>query len=156
VRVALIALLMLPACGGDDAAVLPDAGYNCALDDRDEEFLAGMEKTGAMGTVFRLVSSTPAPPEINDNVWQVELEDDTGAALEGATVEVTSYMPDHNHISPAVAEVTEDPAGSDRLDPVNMFMPGVWEITIQATPEGGSQAMRDEATFVFCVGSATN
>ncbi len=156
-RVALLALVLLPACGGDDSSVdLPDAGYNCALDDRDEEFLAGMEKTGAMGTTFRLVSSTPAPPEINDNVWQVELEDATGAPLAAATVKVISFMPDHNHISPAIAVITEDPAGTYELDPVNMFMPGVWEITVQATPEGASQAMRDEATFVFCVGSATN
>jgi len=157
VRFASLALLLLvPACSGDDGSAtdVPDAGYNCALDDRDEEFLAGMEKVGALGNRFRLVGSTPAPPVRGDNIWQVEVEDDTGAPLDAATVKVIPFMPDHNHVSAVVAEITEDPAGSYLLDPVNLFMPGVWEITVQATPEGASQAMRDEATFVFCVGSA--
>lgn len=155
VRAALLGLLLLPACGSDDASVdLPDAGYNCAIDTRDEEFLAGMEKTGALGNTFRLVSSNPAPPERGDNVWQVEVEDSGGTPLEAATLKVIPYMPDHNHTSAVIPTITEDPPGSYELDPVNLFMPGVWEITVQATPEGASQAMRDEAKFVFCVGSA--
>ncbi len=154
VRALLLVPLLLPACSGDDGSALPDAGYNCALDDRDEEFIAGMEKTGQLGTTFRLVSSDPAPPIRGDNVWQVEIEDDSGAPLEGATVKAIAFMPDHNHTSSVPVTYTEDPAGSYQIDPVNLFMPGIWEITIQATPEGASQAERDEALFVFCVGSA--
>lgn len=151
---ALLAVLVVPACGHDDHNHVADAGYNCAADDRDEEFLAGMEKTGELGMTFRLVSSTPAPPIRGDNVWQVEIEDDTGAPLEGATVRSIAFMPDHNHTSAVPVTYTEDPPGSYEIDPVNLFMPGVWEITIQATPMGASQAERDEVTFVFCVGSA--
>lgn len=151
-RPALLALLLLPACGnGGDGAV--DAGYNCEIEMRDEEFVAGMEKVGAEGITFRLVSSSPAPPARFDNTWVLELVDAGGAPLAGAEVEVEPFMPDHNHGTSIDAEVTEDTAviGRYTLDPVNLFMPGVWEVTIRATPAGGTAADRDEAVFTFCV-----
>jgi hypothetical protein len=151
-RGSLVILLTVAACGGGEADP-PDAGYDCEAEDRDEEFVAGMAKTGANGLTFTLVSSTPAPPARHDNVWVIEI-DDAGAPLAGALVEVTPFMPDHRHGTPTPAVVTEDDtAGRYLADPVNLFMSGLWEVTVEATPEGGTVADRDEAVFTFCVGS---
>jgi hypothetical protein len=151
-RASLVILLTVAACGGAESDP-PDSGYDCEAEDRDEEFVAGMAKTGAVGLTFTLVSSVPAPPGRNDNAWVIEIED-AGGALVGATVEVTPFMPDHRHGTPTPAVVTEDDApGRYLADPVNLFMPGLWEITVEATPAGGTVDDRDEAVFTFCVGS---
>jgi len=145
--------LLLAACGNDAAE--PDAGYNCEVETRDEEFVAGMTKTGDLGLEFVLVSSQPAPPARFDNTWVLEVHDSTGAPLDGATVEVKPFMPDHNHgtsIDTVVTPVDGMP-GQYQLEPVNLFMPGVWEVTVKATPAGGSQADRDQVVFSFCISS---
>lgn len=149
----VLLLAIVPACG-DDAA-LPDAGYNCEVEDRDDEYIAGMEKSGDDGMMFRLVSSDPAPPSRYDNTWVIEILDGTGAPLDDADVVVTPFMPDHGHGTGFTAEVTPDPDVDGRYDvfPVNLFMPGVWEITIRATPAGGTAADRDQAVFTFCIAS---
>ena len=146
-------LTLLSSCGGDDGGGgLPDAGYNCAVDDRGEDFTAGMEKTGALGITFTLVSADPAPPSRGDNHWVLQVSDANGP-LDGATVDVKPFMPDHNHgtsIDTIVEPVAGQPGTFD-LTKVNMFMPGVWETTIRATPAGGSQAQRDSVVFTFCI-----
>ncbi len=154
VRVALLAGLLLAGCGGDDAAELPDAGFNCEIDQRDEEFTAGMEKVGAAGMTIRLVSSSPSPPSRYENDWVVEVVDAAGAPLAGAELEIKMFMPDHGHFSSIPVVITEDAAtpGRYQANP-NLFMPGIWEITVRATPAGGAVVDRDEALFTFCVAS---
>ena len=116
-----------------------------------EEFTAGMTKTGPGGVVFRLVGSTPAPPNRGENVWLLELEDGAGQPLTGAEVTVSSYMPDHNHFSQVSPTITEDPDDPGRytLDPVYLFMPGIWEVTLRAAPVGAESA--DDVLFTFCI-----
>lgn len=143
------------ACGGgDDTPADPDAGYNCTIEMRDEAFAAGMEKVGDKGITFRLVSSDPTPPARGDNAWVLELEQ-TGAALDGADVSITTYMPDHGHNGSIDAVASPDPAVSGRyeIDNVNMWMPGLWEITVKATPAGGAAADTDQVVFRFCIPS---
>lgn len=121
--------------------------YNCEAEDRDEDFVAGMEKTGGE-TTFKLVSSTPAPPTRGDNAWIVEIR--TAAAPYGGPVEVTPFMPDHRHGTSieAVATPVAGTPGQYDVTPVNLFMPGLWEITVetQPTPTSG-----DSVVFRFCV-----
>jgi len=151
-RAALIALggLVVAGCGGDDDSLYTDAGtYNCAAETRDEEFVAGMEKTGTNGVTFTLVSSTPAPPSRGDNVWVIDL-DEAGTPTVDATMAVTPFMPDHRHGTPIIPVVTPDTGTPGRYDvePVNLWMPGLWEITVDATPQGG---VKDTVVFRFCI-----
>ncbi len=150
----LAASLLLGACGGGDDSASIDAGYNCTIEQRDEEFLAGMEKVGAKGMTIRLVSSNPAPPARGDNLWVLEVEDGAGAVDDGA-VQITTFMPDHQHNGVVDEPATPDPAVDGRysFDRVNMWMPGVWEITIEATPAGGTAADTDFVVFRFCIPS---
>jgi len=141
-----LALGALGACTGDDHG--DPSTYNCEADDRDEAFTAGMQKSGAGGLVFTLVSSTPAPPARDDNTWVVEVTNG-GAPLDGV-LKVTPFMPDHRHGTPIVPVITPVPGTPGRFTvaPVNLWMPGLWEITLEATPTGGT---RDSAIFRFCI-----
>ena len=58
-------------------------------------------------------------------------------------------MPDHGHGTPVNAEVTVMPTpGQYELSPVNLFMTGYWEITLELTlPKGET----DSVMFGFCV-----
>lgn len=140
-------LLLAGACGDDDHShEEADAGHDCDQDTRGEDFVAGMEKTGG-GYTFTLVDGQPAPPAKGNNVWTLEVSDPGGPA-EGGEIAVTTFMPDHGHGSPIAPEITEEEPGRFALDPVNLFMPGLWEITIELSMDGAAQG---EAVFQFCI-----
>lgn len=138
-------LAALGACAGDDGG---DTTVNCDLEDRDDEFLAGMQKVGAGGTTFTLVSATPAPPGRDDNTWVIEIATPSGPF--SGSVEVIPFMPDHRHGTPIEVIVTPDAQTPGRYTaaPINLWMPSLWEITVRATPAGGAA---DSAVFRFCI-----
>ncbi|MBX3129380.1 MAG: FixH family protein [Polyangiaceae bacterium] len=127
--------------GGTGGAGTPCGG-------RGETFSAGMTHPGDDGALtFTLVSATPAPPQLFDNSWLLELSA-AGAALDGATLTVSTWMPDHEHGSPKQTQVSPQGDGRYQLSPVNLFMPGLWEVRVEA--QSGSTS--DGTTFTFCVG----
>lgn len=143
-------LLLAAACGDDghdDGHHEADAGHDCEQDTRDEEFVAGMEKIGDADHRFTLVDSLPAPPAKGNNTWTLEVTDAAGAPASG-TISVLPFMPDHGHGTSLGAEVTEEEPGRYTLDPVNLFMPGLWEITIGI---GDGDTTTDEVVFRFCI-----
>jgi hypothetical protein len=141
------------ACSDDDAPP-DDTSYNCAAESRDDEFVVGLEKLGQAGKLrFKLLSATPAPPARGDNTWVLQLTavggGTPGAPVTGATMTVTPFMPDHQHGSPkttAIQPMAE--AGHYQLAPVNMWMPGLWETTINVSGADG-----DRVAFAFCLPS---
>jgi YtkA-like len=138
------------ACSGSSNET-PDAVINCVGDPRGEQFVAGISKPGKNAALqFTLTSAAPAPPSRGDNMWMLEVKSG-GAPVTGATVTVAPYMPDHRHRSGVDTIITPGPTpGTYKLEPVNFFMPGIWEVTIGATPAGG---VRDQAVFSFCIPS---
>ncbi len=125
----------LSACGGSDNHDGPDADVawsNCAGDTRPETYTLGLDDGAENGLVdFKLVSANPAPPARGDNTWLVQLDtmldsSDAGA-LDGASLVVTPYMPDHQHGTPITVEVADQGSGVYQLTPVNLWMPGYWE-----------------------------
>ena len=143
--------LAVGACGSE-AATEPDAGYNRAVETRDDEFALGLEKTGPDGMVFRLDDAEPGLPIRGDNVWTFAIDADDGSPLDGAAVDVTPFMPDHQHGTPIAVEITpQGEAGKYVAQPVNLWMPGLWEITIKATPAGGVTADAQQTVFRFCL-----
>jgi len=118
---------------------------------------------GASGLFnFELVSSEPAPPAINDNTFVVRVTDADGTALDGQ-LGATLYMPVHQHYSPESPLVTFDAtSGTFTLDPMDLFMVGLWRITFTFQPQtsgtdaaaaGASNASdtSDSAAFEFCL-----
>lgn len=140
-----------PDAGGEasgaDAAVPPAL---CATDPRAQSFTAGMEQAGSTGIFrVRLLEMAPAPAFKGDNVWTAQIVDATGIPLDGATLTVKPFMPDHGHgssITPLVIPVGRD--GRYTITHLNLFMPGIWRITLAVSGVGSA---RDSAVFTFCV-----
>lgn len=147
------AVFLLVACssGGDNGGGGGSSGSSGApCDGNGETYSAGMSKLGQAGKLsFTLLDSKPAPPGVGDNVWTLGLADAGGASAAAANVVVKTWMPEHGHPGPTQAVVTEPEAGKYLLDPVTFNMPGLWEITIEATSAAGEA---DSALFKFCVG----
>lgn len=142
--------LCLAACGegeGDDGA-----SYNCATEERADDFVVGLSKVGEQQRMtFTLVSFDPAPPQRDNNHWTLKLETmpSPGTPVTDATMTVRPFMPDHKHGAKDPAKIM--PGGEPgiyELDPINMWMPGLWEVTIQVTG-----ADSDRAVFRFCLAS---
>lgn len=145
------------ACAGHGGttADADNGTYNCATETRADTFVVGLEKKGAQSAVdFKLMTATPSPPVRGDNAWVVQVNQMAGgvvgAPMTGATLTVTPYMPDHQHSTPKDVVVTAMGAGQYKLSPVNMWMPGLWQTTIQVAPAAGGGA-GDSAVYSFCI-----
>jgi hypothetical protein len=143
----------LAACGGgtgDD--VDAEESVNCALLEADQ-FVLGFEKAGQNGVLdFKIMSATPAPPARQDNAWSVQINAIAGgAAATGATITVTPFMPAHGHGAGKTVTVTPSATDPGRYDltPINLWMPGVWEVTTNVSSAAGN----DKVVFKFCIPS---
>ena len=143
--VGLALALVAPGCAGDDDDGGDGTEVNCATEDRDDDFVAGMSKEGDVFT-FRLMDAIPAPPDKGDNTWTIRVEDG-GEGVPGLALDVALNMPDHGHGTPVGVEITDEGDGNYTADPLNMWMPGLWDATISAD----DGAADDSVTFSFCV-----
>ena len=104
---------------------------------------------------FKLMSADPATPSRQQRgTWVIQINwEATGAPVTGASLTVTPFMPDHQHgpgdYTPQVQElVAPAPPGQYQISDINTWMPGYWEITIDAmTPD----KVEDSAVFKVCV-----
>ncbi len=130
-----------------------DAGstiIGCAGDSRAETYRPDMSEVGASKALtFILVGGSPAPPAIDDNIWTVKVLDSSGAPATNATFSsIKTWMPDHGHGSPETPMATPNADGTYTVQPLYLFMNGLWQITF--TAQVG--AVSDTATFSFCIG----
>jgi hypothetical protein len=135
------------ATAEDDDA---DAGPSgCAAEDRDDVYTLGLERSGEH-VMVRFVDAMPAPPARFDNTWVLDVLDPaTGMPLDDAELTVEPYMPDHNHgtsIQCNVEKMAEP--GRVMLEPVNLFMPGLWDVRLHFAMADGTS---DLVVFRFCV-----
>ena len=168
VRTSLSLLLFLvAACGGGgstdeaDAAgadadeTVADAGPDGASGEVDapptvdcdgepaDVYSPGMIRTSANGAMIELISSDPAPPARFYNTWVVRSPD-------GPITAVTPFMPAHGHgtQTPVVITATGNP-DEWQLDPVDLWMPGLWEVRIDVDTGDASERI----VFRFCISS---
>ena len=152
-RNGFVFVVCLAACGSSGGSTSPDAADDCSNDSRADMFKVGLDKHGTTGTMdFVLMSSDPAPPARGNNTWVITINamanGVVGSPMTGVDMAVTPFMPDHQHGTPIPVGVTAMPtAGQYKLDPVNLWMPGLWQTTIQA--QAGSTT--DSAVFSFCI-----
>ncbi len=163
-----VVTLVIAACDStgskvDDAAPMSDAATDATIDaaadaridapgfcdneTRDDEYTPGMIKTGANGYDVLLLSSTPPPGAKGNEAWSIQVRDPSDAPRDGLTIQVIPYMPDHGHGTAVQAVVTPSANGTYGLDPLNLFMTGLWTITLRLV----DGAQLDEVVFTFCV-----
>ncbi len=155
--VALALLLVSCSSGGNANTGQPssdsDSGgtvIGCANDPRADTYGADMRMVGAAKALtFVLVAASPAPPAINDNTWTLKVLDASGNPVPNATFStIKTWMPDHGHGSPETPMATPNADGTYSVQPLDLFMNGLWQITF--TAQAG--AVSDSATFSFCIG----
>lgn len=143
--------MLATACGGDDDTTTSSSGSapagGCAADSRKDIYTAGLAKP-AGGLSVKLVQATPAPPAKGTNALTLEIVDAAGKPVEGATVVVTPFMPDHAHGSAVTPEVASKGGGLYEVSKVYLAMAGLWRLTVTVTVPGTNAA---DATFLFCL-----
>jgi len=145
--------LALTACDDDTEASSDDAVANddgatargCDDEERDD-FAIGVERAGSTLT-FAIHDAMPSDPIRGDNMWMVSVARD-GEMLPGAELSVRPWMPDHGHGTPVEIEITDEGEGEYTLDPLNLFMAGLWEVHVGVTLEDGTE---EEVVFHACV-----
>lgn len=154
-RLAILLTTVLAACGTNTPAD-DDAPVNCDEITGTDQFVVGLEKIGMTNMLdYKMISGDPAPPARNDNTWVIQLNQMQGStpgpAVTGATVIVTPFMPAHQHGAGKSVLVTPMPTeGQYKLSPINLWMPGVWETTIEVV---SSPLGTDKVVFKFCIPS---
>jgi len=174
-RLGCLALLVLAGCGhgaatgttssntsgsdaatSDDAAVADDAligEVSCQDDPRVDHYVANLKKPGQKGVyTFQVSQSDPAPPAKGSNKFVVNITDADEKAV-GGELRVSLKMPDHGHGTSVKPAITFDPATSSyTVDPLYLFMSGVWRIQLDAyagDPDAGPPT--DTVAFLFCI-----
>jgi hypothetical protein len=124
----------------------------CTTSGRGDTYVVGLEHKG-VNTVydFKLMSAMPAPPGLNLNTWVIQINwEATGAPATGASLTVSPFMPDHQQgpgaDTPQVQEMSTP--GQYQISDINTWMPGYWEITIDAKTSGN---VEDTVVYKFCI-----
>jgi hypothetical protein len=147
---ALVAAVSLAAACGDAMSDDEEEPVNCAKETADE-FTVDLHKIGSVHDVT-LMSALPAPPGRGDNEWSIRIDTVAGSTpVTGATIYATPFMnKPQQHGTPVKVKVDAMPnAGEYKLSPVNLWMPGVWETTIEMSSPSGT----DSVVYKFCIPS---
>jgi hypothetical protein len=143
-------LLASSGCGGAEPDSEARTDTRSALDCNGRGVdIDGFELSGDHGVDLAFQSAEPMPPVTGDNTWVVELTDADGEPVvdAGEDIAITPHMPDHGHGTPVAVQVAEQDDGVYRLAPVNTFMPGYWQITLELTTD----ELSDVLVFGVCV-----
>ena len=148
-----LATAAVAACGGSGSSP-PDAdeALACITSGRGDTYVAGLERAGKAGLFdVKLMTANPAPPGFNDNTWVIQVNSMTagvvGSPVDGATITVTPFMPDHQHGTAIKAKIQALSGGQYQLSPINLWMPGYWETTISIS----AGAVQDSVVYKFCI-----
>jgi hypothetical protein len=140
-------------CGDGTGTEAADAGllYSCAMETRAVPYVANLSRPSVSGAFTAvLVESDPGPPIKGTNAWTVKILDGNGAPQDGLTITGAANMPDHRH--PTTVKPVVTPAGGGTgtysVDPVYLFMPGYWEVTLTLQPPAGA---KDTVVFPLCI-----
>jgi hypothetical protein len=154
----------LPACSGTTTTPVTtsDADFvSCSTETRATPYQPGMQVTSHAGTfVVKLLNNTfkdanghvlSEAPAKGVDVWTVEADAaDTMMPLDGLTITVSPYMPDHLHGTTPVG-VTAAGSGTYTIEPLNLYMAGYWEITLTITDPASGSNVADTAMLPICV-----
>lgn len=115
-----------------------------------DTYVDGISKSGAAFSVA-IVSASPAPPEKGENTYTIKLTDASGAAVDDATLIVEPFMPAHGHgtVPASYAGKAKGADGVYELDPMDLFMPGTWELRVTVTGADGTTV--ENLTFTWCI-----
>jgi hypothetical protein len=137
--------------GASDAESVGCAGYG-------DTYVANLAKPGQNGVyTFTLVQATPAPPAQAGNVWTLKIADKTGASPALSQVIVYPFMPLMGHPSDQTPTVALNPDGTFQATDIDLFMPGIWTVTVKVAQPvdggavGATPLIVDQGVYTFCI-----
>jgi len=135
----------------DSSGGAPAGEISCGEDPRVDSKPLPLRRDGDRESVeFELLETEPAPPARGDNRLRLRLTSAGGEPLLDAAIRAVPTMPDHGHGTPIKPEVSAvDELGTYDIEPLNLFMPGVWRISFEVANE--SESALDSAAFWFCI-----
>lgn len=151
---AFVVTPLLPACSDDGAGSTSSSSGSsgsltaCQKDTRKDTYAASLSKAGPTFTV-RLLDAVPAPPVKGTNAFTVQVVDAAGKPVDGATLTLVPFMPDHGHgsaVTPVVKALGAD--GKYTVEKVYLAMAGLWELRFNVTAPGAAPS---DVTFSFCL-----
>ena len=115
-----------PAASGDAGPAQNGAGaVSCGV--TTDTYVANLTKPGKLGKyTFTLVQGVPAPPDLDGNVWTIQIVDASGASPTLAQVMAYPYMPQMGHSSDQTPQVAVNADGTFSISDIYLFMPGLW------------------------------
>ncbi len=139
-------------CGGSSSNPPPTTTNPtglCAKETRADPYTPPMMKAGT-GFQVKFLDSDPAPPAKDNNNWTIEITDANGSPIDGATITVVPYMPDHGHGTSVKPTIVPMGSGKYQIQNVYMYMPGLWQTTIGVTMPGAMKSA-GSVMYSFCV-----
>lgn len=148
-RTATALCLLLMACSStnEDPSTCDVPAGDC--------YRSGMERQGSQ-SIVRLLEASPGPPERGDfNVWTLEVTDLDGNPMENISVRVDPTMPSHGHGTTPLPTVTALEGTDTQYEarPLNLFMPGLWQIRVYIEGLGEDPESIDSVDFEFWIES---
>ncbi len=148
---------LLPACSSSSNAGPADASVDvgpapslCSTDPRAQTFTPGMAGTASSGPLtVKLASVAPSPPDKGNNDWTIAVTDATGAPVDGLAIAVAPFMPDHGHGTSITPQVTAKGGGQYDVSLLNLFMAGIWTVTLKLAD--GDAGPASQTKFTFCI-----
>ncbi|MDX2052670.1 MAG: FixH family protein [Polyangiaceae bacterium] len=125
----------ISACSGSPSA---PGVTDCQADPNLFDFSGRMVAASEQGTFqLRMLELAPEVPTKGDNRWTIELLDTQQAPLENPEIQVTPFMPQHGHGTGVKAVVAKgEVLGTWIVSPVNLWMPGLWEVKLTVSHRG--------------------
>jgi hypothetical protein len=72
----------------------------------------------------------PQPQVVGLNAVELAMTDSAGQPVDGLTIDVFPWMPAHGHGASVQPTITSDRAGVFVASPLQLFMPGAWELRL--------------------------
>jgi hypothetical protein len=79
------------------------------------------------------VFTSPQPPERGQVGGRLLFTDKSGTRVEGVTVAVTPWMPEHGHGSSVTPTVDSDGMGGFVISNLFLAMPGTWQLRVDVS-----------------------
>jgi hypothetical protein len=139
-----------------DGGAARHRSLSCDTDPRVSRFAPNIEKTTQRKTFkVRIVSAEPTPPAKGLNTWIVRVLSPSGSPVSSASLALhresdspDPSMPDHGHGSLTNAAVVRRANGDFVVEPLDLFMPGVWRVGFDVSAPGQQS---DTVAFFFCI-----
>ena len=139
-----------PLAAADAAAVIVGDATDTTCGGKTTPFVLPITaKTPNDEYAATLTASDPPRFNLGDNaVWTLRIDGAEGKPALGVTFKVIPWMVEHNHGSPKAVIVSESGEGLYEAKPINLNMPGIWDVRVEFPSGDGGTPLR--AVFSFC------